>query len=119
MDEVNYRTTDTQNLLTLVKRLDIDFKPDALLDTNICRVDGIIVLNIKGRLDTANARNFSIAIQPLLQEDKPNIIVNCEQMSYISSSGLRCFLILQKSVQKNQGSLIIEAMRPEIKTSLK
>ncbi|MGG6550263.1 UNVERIFIED_CONTAM: STAS domain-containing protein, partial [Prevotella sp. 15_C9] len=67
------------------------------------------------RLDTANARDFSIAIQPLLQEDKPNIIVNCEQMSYISSSGLRCFLILQKSVQKNQGSLIIEAMRPEIK----
>ena len=115
MDEVNYRTTDTQNLLTLVKRLDIDFKPDALLDTNICRVDGIIVLDIKGRLDTANARDFSIAIQPLLQEDKPNIIVNCEQMSYISSSGLRCFLILQKSVQKNQGSLIIEAMRPEIK----
>mgnify|MGYP006914992851 CR=1 FL=1 len=53
MDEVNYRTTDTQNLLTLVKRLDIDFKPDALLDTNICRVDGIIVLDIKGRLDTA------------------------------------------------------------------
>lgn len=47
MDEVNYRTTDTQNLLTLVKRLDIDFKPDALLDTNICRVDGIIVLDIK------------------------------------------------------------------------
>lgn len=115
MDEVNYRTTDTQNLLTLVKRLDIDFKPDALLDTNICRVDGIIVLDIKGRLDTANARDFSIAIQPLLQEDKPNIIVNCEQMSYISSSGLRCFLILQKSIQKNQGSLIIEAMRPEIK----
>ena len=111
----HYRTTDTQNLLTLVKRLDIDFKPDALLDTNICRVDGIIVLDIKGRLDTANARDFSIAIQPLLQEDKPNIIVNCEQMSYISSSGLRCFLILQKSVQKNQGSLIIEAMRPEIK----
>lgn len=67
-----------------MKRLDIDFKPDALLDTNICRVDGIIVLDIKGRLDTANARDFSIAIQPLLQEDKPNIIVNCEQMSYIS-----------------------------------
>lgn len=84
MDEVNYRTTDTQNLLTLVKRLDIDFKPDALLDTNICRVDGIIVLDIKGRWIQPTARDFSIAIQPLLQEDKPNIIVNCEQMSYIS-----------------------------------
>ena len=35
MDEVNYRTTDTQNLLTLVKRLDIDFKPDALLDKHL------------------------------------------------------------------------------------
>ena len=112
---IHRTTSGTQNLLTLVKRLDIDFKPDALLDTNICRVDGIIVLDIKGRLDTANARDFSMAIQPLLQEVNPNIIINCEQMSYISSSGLRCFLILQKSVQKNRGSLIIEAMKPEIK----
>ena len=115
MDKVTYQTTDNQNLLTLVKRLDTDFKPGALLKTNICRVDGITVLDIEGRLDTANARYFNIAIQPLLREDKPNIIANCEQMSYISSSGLRYFLILQKSVQKNQGTLIIEAMRPEIK----
>lgn len=115
MDEVTYQTTGGQNVLTLVKRLNIDFKPGALLRTNICRVDGIIVLDIEGRLDTVNARDFNIAIQPLLQENTPNIIVNCEQMSYISSSGLRVFLILQKSVQKTQGSLIIEAMRPEIK----
>lgn len=98
MDEVNCRTTDTQNLLTLVKRLDIDFKPDALLNTNICR-NGIIVLDI--RPVGYSAATF-IAIQPLLQEDKPNIIVNCEQMSYISSSGLRCFLILQKERTENQ-----------------
>lgn len=115
MDEVSYETINGLNTLTLSKRLDTKFEPEASLSTNICKVDGIIVLDIKGRLDTANAREFSLTIQPLLKEEKSNIIINCEQMSYISSSGLRNFLLLQKNVQKTQGSLIIEAMQPEIK----
>lgn len=115
MDEVSYHPGESNNQLTLTKRIDTNFKQGATLRTNICRVDGIIVLDIEGRLDTANARDFNNAILPLLEEKKPNVIINCEQMSYISSSGLRCFLILQKSVTKNGGFLAIEAMQPEIK----
>lgn len=115
MDEVAYQSTGTQNQLVLKKRIDIGFKPEAPLITNICKVDGIIVLTIEGRLDTANARDFNNAIQPLLEEPQPNIIINCGQMSYISSSGLRSFIILQKSVNKHNGTLAIEAMLPEIK----
>lgn len=115
MDEVAYHSDEKKNQLVLKKRIDTNFKPGATLTTNICRVDGIIILNIEGRLDTANARDFSNAIQPLLEEKRPNIIINCEQMTYISSSGLRGFLILQKSVTKNSGFLAIEAMQPEIK----
>lgn len=115
MDEVSYHSDAKQNQLVLKKSINTNFKPGATLMTNICRVDGIIVLDIEGRLDTANARDFNNAIQPLLEEKQPNIIINCERMSYISSSGLRGFLILQKSVTKNGGSLAIEAMQPEIR----
>lgn len=115
MDEVAYKYENGLNQLTLMKRIGTDFKSGSTLKTNICKVDEIIVLDIEGRLDTANARDFSNAIAPLLEEQQPNIIINCEQMSYISSSGLRSFLTLQKSVKKNNGTLTIEAMRPEIR----
>lgn len=115
MDEVDYQTIDGQNRLTLTKRIEIVFMPGASLSTNIYKIDGITILSIEGRLDTANANEFSMAIQPLLKEEKPNIIINCGEMTYISSSGLRWFLILQKSVHKNQGTLVIEGMRPDIK----
>lgn len=115
MDMVSYSTEDSKNQTVLIKHTDVDFKPEATLQTNICRVDGIIILNIEGRLDTPNATCFNKAIQPLLEEEQPNIIINCEQMTYISSSGLRSFLILQKSVINSNGCLAIEAMLPEIK----
>lgn len=115
MDEVSYQTINSQNQLTLVKRIDDALKPSATLNTNICRIDGITVLAIEGRLNTANAIDFSAAIEPLLQEDNSNIIINCVNMTYISSSGLRCFLMLQKHVQKNQGTLVVEGLTPEIR----
>lgn len=115
MDEVTYESIDSRNVLTLIKRLDMELKPETSLIANICKIDGITVLDIEGRLDTANASEFNKLIQPLLSEKEPYLIINCERMSYISSSGLRSFLILQKSVQKNKGTLIIEAMQPEIK----
>lgn len=115
MDEVSYNFEKGINQLTLIKRIDTNFKTEATLITNICKVDGVVILDIEGRLDTANARDFNTAIAPLLEEQHPNIIINCAQMSYISSSGLRCFLMLQKSAKKNNGSLVIEAMQPEIK----
>lgn len=115
MDEVSYNFENGINRLTLIKRINTNFRPEASLATNICKVDGVVILDIEGRLDTANARDFNTAITPLLEEQHPNIIINCAQMSYISSSGLRCFLMLQKSARKNNGSLVIEAMQPEIR----
>lgn len=115
MDEVSYHSEGGYNQLTLMKRMDTEFKPLATLRTNVCRVDNVVILAIEGRLDTNNAREFNKVVEPMLMEEGVNIIINCEQMNYISSSGLRSFLLLQKSVQRNRGSLVIEAMQPEIK----
>lgn len=115
MDEVNYHTIDNQNQLTLVKRIDMSFEPEATMKTNLCKIENVTILTIEGRLDTVNASEFSNTIHPLLTETNPNIIINCEGMNYISSSGLRHLIVLQKSVLQHHGSLVIEAMKPEIR----
>ena len=115
MDEIEYDVVDGRNYLTLRKKIDIDFKQEATLRTNLCKIEGVTILTIEGRLDTANANEFNIDIQPLLTDSTPNIIINCEGLTYISSSGLRSLIVLQKSVMLHQGSLTLEAMRPDIK----
>lgn len=115
MDKVEYHSTDNHNELILTKNIDMDFKPEATLKTNLCQIEEVTILTIEGRLDTANANTFNTVLQPLLDSKTPNIIVNCEGLSYISSSGLRSLITLQKSVMQHGGQLVLEAMKPEIR----
>ena len=114
-DNVQSHSTDNHNELILTKNIDMDFKPEATLKTNLCQIEEVTILTIEGRLDTANANTFNTVLQPLLASKTPNIIVNCEGLSYISSSGLRSLITLQKSVMQHGGQLVLEAMKPEIR----
>ena len=115
MDKVEYHSTDNQNELILTKNIEMNFKPEATLKTNLCKIEEVIILTVEGRLDTANTNEFNALIQPLLNVQNPNIIINCEGLLYISSSGLRSLITLQKSVKQHNGQLVLEAMRAEIR----
>ena len=78
MDKVEYHSTDSQNELILTKKIEMDFKPEATLKTNLCKIEEVIILTVEGRLDTANTNEFNALILPLLNVQNPNIIINCE-----------------------------------------
>jgi anti-sigma B factor antagonist/stage II sporulation protein AA (anti-sigma F factor antagonist) len=42
-------------------------------------------------------------------------VIDCAELDYISSSGLRQFLTLQKTASAKQGKLVLKNMKPEIK----
>lgn len=70
---------------------------------------------LEGRLDTTTAPKFQEDISPLMQVSKAEIIVDCAKLEYTSSQGLRLFLMLQKSVLKNGGSLVMKNMSAAVK----
>jgi anti-anti-sigma factor len=74
------------------------------------------VLKIIGRVDTATSAEFEKAIAPLLQSDMKMVIVDCKEFEYISSTGLRLFLTLQKNANGKGGKLIIREMNADIKS---
>ena len=115
MDKVEYHSTNNHNELILTKNIDMNFEPEATLKTNICKIEEVTILTVEGRLDTANSNTFNTIIQPLLNMESPDIIVNCEALSFISSSGLRSMITLQKSVTQHNGQLVLEAMKPKIR----
>ncbi len=72
-----------------------------------------VILN--GRLDTTNADKFQQDIAPLMQGENPEIEIDCTNMEYTSSQGLRMFLMLQKSVTARKGNLVMTNMKPNVK----
>jgi len=70
---------------------------------------------LQGRLDTTNADQFQKDIAPLMESSNPDIELDCTDMEYTSSQGLRMFLMLQKSVTSRGGKLVMKNMKPQVK----
>lgn len=72
-------------------------------------------ITLEGRLDTVSSEQFEIEVSQVMQQEHPDITIDCTAFDYISSSGLRQFLLLQKGTMAKQGKLVIQHMKPEIK----
>jgi len=70
---------------------------------------------LQGRLDTTNAAQFQEDIAPAMNAANPDIEIDCTEMEYTSSQGLRMFLMLQKTVMSKGGSLVMKNMKPQVK----
>ena len=73
----------------------------------------LVVLD--GRIDSANADQFQQDVAPLMEGEKPDIDIDCTNMTYTSSQGLRVFLLLQKSVVARNGKMVLHNMNPRVK----
>jgi anti-anti-sigma factor len=73
------------------------------------------VLNIEGRIDTTNFSQFENEINTLFNAGEKNLVFDCSGLNYISSSGLRVFLIAQKKTLSFNGKLHLCNLQPSIK----
>ena len=64
--------------------------------------DGALIARAVGRIDGANARDFEAAVQSAISESEAPVIIDCEDLSYISSAGLRAILLIAKTLGKRK-----------------
>jgi anti-anti-sigma factor len=85
------------------------------METIIKKDEGLTTLSIKGRLMTDKAAEFMKDIEPLLKESNANILVDMGGLEFISSAGIRCFVMLLKACQANGSRLRLKNLTPQIK----
>ncbi len=73
------------------------------------------IVTLSGRLDTTNADQFQNDIAPLFELENPDFEIDCTDMQYTSSQGLRMFLMLQKSVSARGGKMVMKNMNPQVR----
>lgn len=67
-----------------------------------------------GRLDTLAAQQLSETIEPLIQNSDKTIVLDCEKMPFISSSGLRIFIKIRKETLANGGKMVLRKVNDDV-----
>ncbi len=65
------------------------------------QVDGILVLKLDGRVDGSNALQSQKAVGAFWDQVLTGLVVDLEQLTYISSAGLRVILLTAQQLQRN------------------
>ena len=68
-----------------------------------------------GRLDTPASQEVSEKLEPIMANASGTIVLDCTEMSYISSSGLRIFLSLRKAAASQGGKIIVKNISDDIR----
>lgn len=71
---------------------------------------------LKGRLDTLASQEVTKQMEGLIEDASGTIIMDCTEMSYISSSGLRIFLMLRKAATEKGGKIVVRNISNEIRS---
>lgn len=74
-----------------------------------------MIVTLSGRVDSLNAPEFLELYQQAAQKEKPEkIFIQAENLSYISSAGLRVLLIMIKEV--GEGNLKVSGASEEVQS---
>ena len=85
------------------------------MEVHITESEGTMTAGLGGRLDTPAAVEVTREIQPLLDNAGKTLVLDCSEMTYISSSGLRIFLTLRKAAAAEGGRVVVEGLSSEIR----
>ena len=85
------------------------------MNTTIKEENGSMIAAFEGRLDTLAAVQTAKDVQPLIDSSSQSIILDCTNLDYISSSGLRIFISILKSAKARKGEVVVQNINDEIK----
>lgn len=82
--------------------------------TEILKEGGLTIIKTDKRIDTINAGQFEKDIEPALQEDGVDLVMDCDQLNYMASSGLRIIQKTMRTVMMKKGKFKMINVSPEI-----
>lgn len=66
-----------------------------------------ILINLSGRLDVNGSEIFEHETDKILNEYDKNVIIDCNLLDYLSSSGLRVLLVFIKKLDHKKKRLVL------------
>ena len=77
--------------------------------------EDVTIVEAHGRLDSTTAKEFGDRLIALVQAGRSSIVVDLQNIVYISSAGFRALLIANRATAERQGKLALCGVIGEVK----
>ena len=85
------------------------------MNITIETVNGMTTAHLEGRLDTPASAAVTPYFEQLNEHADGTVVLDCTELSYIASSGLRLFLALRKVALTKGGKIIVKNINDSIR----
>lgn len=68
--------------------------------------EGIKIISLIGRIDSSTYRELENEMLRITEQPPGRILVDCSQLEFLSSSGIRVFYLIAKKLEKINGKLV-------------
>ena len=82
-------------------------------------IDGKYIATLVGEMDTAAATEAEEVLKPLYNSDGKDVIIDCNGLEYIASSGLRILLSILKGAKASGSKVVMRGVNDDIKNVFK
>ena len=89
------------------------------MNTTIEEIGGKYVATLKGEMDTAAAVEAEEVLKPLYQSNGKDVVIDCTELEYIASSGLRIPLSILKGAKASGSKVVMKGVNDDIKNVFK
>ncbi len=76
------------------------------------RTDNILTILLSGRLDAFGAKQLDETLKKFITDDDSAVVIDMVDVSYLSSGGIRTFLVIEKMLKKRDGGIRICNLNP-------
>lgn len=83
-------------------------------NVNVREVGSVSVIDLKGYLDAHTAPELESAFNKLLDENQFKVVVNFNDLAYISSAGLGVFMAYVETMRDNKGDIKFSNMTDSV-----
>lgn len=85
------------------------------MDISEDRKADAVILGLSGKLDALSAKIFENKVLGVIDSGAQRLIVDLSQLDYVSSSGLRVFLLAAKRLQTANGKIVLCSMQDHVR----
>jgi len=79
------------------------------------RRENILILRVIGRLDASTSKTMEERLLSIIDSGEGRLVIELSQLDYISSAGLRVFLLAAKRMGYTNGRMILCSLKNAVK----
>jgi anti-anti-sigma factor len=89
------------------------------MKTTFEEIGGKYIATLEGEMDTAAAVEAEAVLKPLYQSNGKDVVIDCTNLEYIASSGLRILLSILKGAKASGSKVVLKGVNDDIRNVFK